>query len=462
MTAYQLQQRCSEPFEATIYEASGRLGGKVMTSRFASASVPYEAGAAELYDYSGTGEDPLRELIERLGFRVKPMSGASIILREQVLGGMDDVGRVHGEATLQALSDFDARAKRWMNPEEFYESDWQESNADAKSETTFEDELAAVPDATARQILRTMVHSDLATEPHRTSASYGLQNYLMNDPAYMRLYTIDGGIEQLMQELAARVRATVRLHERVVRIGRTADGDLRVESRRDGQMLIEEYDFVVAALPNNYLPAIEWEGEALAAAMHRHHVHYDYPAHYLRVSMLFREPFWRTDLKDSYFMLDAFGGCCLYDESSRGGCGSHGALGWLLAGDAAMTMSNLSDEELIAAVLDSLPGFLQHGRSMFLEGQVHRWIGAVNGLPGGSPALDMDTRHIPEIDHANLFVVGDYLFDSTLNGVLDSADYVAEALVEEMEAQDVPADEQRDAHEAAVPSTPAVLHSAAV
>ena len=47
----------------------------------------------------------------------------------------------------------------------------------------------------------------------------------------------------------------------------------------------------------------------------------------------------------------------------------------------------------------------------------------------------MDTRHIPEpVEHPNLFTVGDYLFDSTLNGVLDSADYVAEWLTEEIES----------------------------
>jgi hypothetical protein len=83
-------------------------------------------------------------------------------------------------------------------------------------------------------------------------------------------------------------------------------------------------------------------------------------------------------------------------------------------------------------VLDSLPSFLQHGREFFVEGQVHRWIGSVNGLPGGSPALNMEARHIPERTRPNLFVVGDYLFDSTLNGVLDSADFVAECMAEAM------------------------------
>ena len=101
-------------------------------------------------------------------------------------------------------------------------------------------------------------------------------------------------------------------------------------------------------------------------------------------------------------------------------------LGWLLAGEAAATKSQLSDEELITAALDSLPPFLTHGRTEFLEGRVHRWIGAVNALPGGIVPHKHDRRHQPEpIEHPHLFLVGDYLFDSTLNGVLDSAEYVA-------------------------------------
>ena len=49
------------------------------------------------------------------------------------------------------------------------------------------------------------------------------------------------------------------------------------------------------------------------------------------------------------------------------------------------------------------------------------------------------SRPMPDPAHPNLFVVGDYLFDSTVNGVLDSADYVAESLTEEIEAAFHPA-----------------------
>jgi len=435
MTAYQLQQCCSAPFEATIYEASSRLGGKILTKQFESAPVAYEAGAAELYDYSQTGEDPLRELVEELGLKVTPMSGTAVVLRDRILRDVEDVGRVYGEPTRQALLDFDARAKQWMSPQEYYDSDWVESNADAKVNRSFYEELTDVPDEAARRYLRTLVHSDLATEPHRTSASYGLQNYLMNDERYMRLYTIEGGIERLPQELAARVDARILLREPVVRVERTQDEKLRVLSVRHGKIATEEYDFMVVALPNGCIPLIEWGGEALGEAMHRHCAHYDYPAHYLRISVLFREIFWEQSLQESYMMLDAFGGCCLYDESSRNGCRTVGVLGWLVAGDEAMIASNHTDEQLIHRAIDSLPSFLQRGRELFVEGQVHRWIGSVNGLPGGRPVLDMEARHIPERAHPNLFAVGDYLFDSTINGVLDSAAYVAECLSEAIEAR---------------------------
>jgi hypothetical protein len=433
MAAYRLQRRSSVPFEATIYEATSRLGGKVLTRQFTSEPVSYEAGAAELYDYSQIGEDPLRELIDELGLTISPMSGGSVVIDNELLRDLDDVGRVLGEPTRRALEEFDSRAKRWMSPQDYYDADWMDSNADPMADKTFYEELAQVPDEVARRILRTMIHSDLATEPHRTSASYGLQNYLMNDASYMRLYTIEGGIEQLTRKLAARVEARMLLREPVTRVERAGES-LRVFSHRDGKEVPEEYDFLVAALPNSSLSTIEWGGDELGEAMHRHGVHYDYPAHYLRVSVLFRELFWEDHFRDSYLMLDAFGGCCLYNESSRNGCPPFGALGWLLAGDAAMAAGNHADDELIAMALDSLPPFMQGGRELFLEGKVHRWIGSVNGLPGGSPALDMESRHIPDPARPNLFVVGDYLFDSTLNGVLDSADYVAELLATEIEA----------------------------
>jgi hypothetical protein len=65
---------------------------------------------------------------------------------------------------------------------------------------------------------------------------------------------------------------------------------------------------------------------------------------------------------------------------------------------------------------------------------VHRWLGAVNALPAGFPAREPDSRHVPEpVAHPGLLLVGDYLFDSTINGVLDSADVAVEFIAEEID-----------------------------
>jgi monoamine oxidase len=433
LTAYLLQQRFVTPLDVTIFEAGHRLGGKIVTRHFETAPVAYEAGAAELYDYSRLGPDPLRELIAELGLTTRPMTGGTVVLGDKLLKTDADIRRELGDAAWEALARFNRRARAAISPVEYYESDWQIDNADPLSKHTFRTMLARIPDAAARRYVEVAVHSDLATETHRTSAMYGLQNYLMDAPEYMRLYTIDGGIERLPRELAKRLTARVHLHRPVVRVEKAPAGRYRVDSRHRGEVVGEEFDFVVVALPNNWIPAVEWAGGDLAAAMHRHHRHYDNPAHYLRVSILFERPFWRDRIADSYFMLDAFGGCCVYDESSRNGADTHGVLGWLLAGDAALNLSNLPDAGLIEAALDSLPRCLRHGREWFLEGRVHRWVNTVNGLPGGFPAREPDSRHQPEpANHQRLFVVGDYLFDSTINGVLDSADVVAEWVLEEI------------------------------
>ncbi len=204
--------------------------------------------------------------------------------------------RAFGDEAGKALQRFNRPARALISPAEYYESDWKEDNADPLSRHSFRALLARIPSAAARRYVEVAVHSDLATEPRRTSAAYGLHNYLMNEPGYMRLYTIEGGIERLPQELARRSGARVLLNHRVVRVERTAGDAYRVVWRHGGDEQSGDFDFVVVALPNNWIPAIDWGGEVLAAAMDRHHAYYDYPGHYLRVSVLFGRPFWRDQV----------------------------------------------------------------------------------------------------------------------------------------------------------------------
>ncbi len=436
MTAYLLEKRRKYPCDITVFEASGRVGGKIQTSRFGNSGVLYEAGAAELYDYSQLGPDPLRELVAELGLSTSSMWGSAVVMEDRIIANNASVKEVYGKKAWRALKDFTRKARAHISRADYYESDWRLDNDDPLFHRSLSALLDKVTDDNVRRYILTSIHSDLATETHQTNAIYGLQNFLMNEQDYMQLYTIDGGIERLPVEMAKRIKSPIRLNHPIVSVEPTADKKYSVRFRHRGQVSSQNFDYVVCALPVNWISAIDWRGQSLARAMRRHYSFYDHPAHYLRVSVLFEKQFWRQFIDESYFMLDAFGGCCVYDESSRNHGGSYGVLGWLLSGQAAVNMSNYDDETLIQMILESLPSCMKHGRDMVLESKVHRWVGTVNALPGGIPLRDPDARHCPDpVEHPCLFVVGDYLFDSTINGVLDSADIAVDWILEDMQEE---------------------------
>ncbi len=428
-SALLLRQKCRETPEITLFEASSRLGGKLLTKHFETVPVPYEAGAAELYQY---GRDPLRLLIkETLGLPVVSMGGRAVVMDGHILRSLADVERHYGPATVEAIEQFDALAHAVRPYDQFYDGGWTADNDQPLFDRTLASLLADIPDEAARRYLKVLIHSDLASEPHCTSALYGLDNYLINDPRYCKLYSIRGGLERLIDSLRGEIRAEIRLETPVERIEKCAGETYRIVFRNNGECRSEEFDSVVVALPHAWLPNIAWGGNRLEAAMDAHLAHYDHPAHYLRISLLFRSPFWRQEFNESYFMIDAFGGCCVYDEGARHDTSGYGVLAWLLAGNNAFAANNVADDRLIAMALDSLPKEISAGRELFIEGHVHRWLGSVSARPGGTTIKGLDERHVPEpIEHAGLFVVGDYMFDTSINGALDSADFATDLLIE--------------------------------
>src|SRR5258708_29129921 len=69
-TAWHLTGKAGAACKVTIYEATDRLGGKIATGEVPGVGL-YEAGAAEIYDYSALGHDPLPELIaHELGLEI--------------------------------------------------------------------------------------------------------------------------------------------------------------------------------------------------------------------------------------------------------------------------------------------------------------------------------------------------------------------------------------------------------
>ena len=427
-TALRLQQMAPD-LDVTVFEASTRPGGKIISARSAGTGARYEAGAAELYDYSHLGPDPLKQLILDLGLRIAPMEGPAVVFEGRVLQCEADLRAQFGADGYRQLQAFARAARKSCTPAEYYESDWSADATDRNSTLTFSAHLDTVTDPAVRRYIETVVHSDLAVEPERTSALYGLQNWLMNETDYLRLYYVCGGIEQLITRLVAQLQAVLRLQTKVQHIGCSADGGYLLTTLQAGQLQTARYDAVVTAVPVNQLTQIVWDDPVLAGAIRTHRNHYDHPAHYLRITLVFKQPFWRAQLPGHFFMLDAFGGCCVYDESARDPQCTHGVLGWLLGGDAALVNANLDDAELVHLALASLPDSVRPPADAVLESVVHRWVGAVNGWPMGDPIRPPMPRHLPAGDaHPGFMLVGDYLFDSTLNGVLDSAELVAETL----------------------------------
>src|SRR6201747_1112149 len=178
---------------------------------------------------------------------------------------------------------------------------------------------------------------------------------------------------------------------------------------------------------------MRWDGEQMRKSMVKHVAYFARRGHYLPVLILFDTPFWGEKIPGAWFMSEAFGGCCVYNEGARHRVARHGVLNWLIAGSDALAFANLSDEQLIDAALKSLPASLGDARAHFMEGKTHRWLSSVNAIPGGLPARDVMTNHRPEPkQHPGLVVVGDYLFDSTLNGLLDSSDAATDIILTEM------------------------------
>lgn len=434
-TAWQLERLAAAPLAITIFEASDRLGGKVLTPSFAAAPVRYEAGAAELYDYSPVDDDPLRALVRSLGLPTVPLTGGVVHVQGRSVANLDDAEAVLGPDARSSLLAFDAWARGAMTPREFYASG--SDHAAAVVDGCFDATLTAACPVAVRGYVETMIHSDLATEPATTTAGYGLQNYLMNDPAYMRLYRIAGGNEQLVAAIAARLAAKVRLAAQVTHVAGLPRQPLTITWRHDDLRQAETFDVVILALPIAPLARLEFTGASLRAAIERHLAHHDHPAHYLRITLLLDGPVSGVPGGDDFLMLDAFGGACLYVESNRDPLARHGVLGLLIGGEQAETMSGWADDALVAAAVAVLPAAMCSAGREVLEARVHRWVGAVSAAPGGWVPLPVDRRHQPSREHSNLFVVGDYLFDSTLNGVLDSAEHVAGWVAAELAAGSV-------------------------
>jgi monoamine oxidase/SAM-dependent methyltransferase len=433
MSAWYLKRKLGPLCRVTIFEASDRIGGKVVTRTFDTVPAMYEAGVAELYDYSMTGPDPLRELVQHFGLQTIPMDAEQVQLDGELLDDVPGMRRKYGDKTADAILAFRKKLTEQITPVEYYEGVGAHDNDHPWAWENCEQLLdKEVDDPTAKRFFKVMARSDIATESHNTNGLNALKNFVMDIDGYIGLYSIQNGNEQLIECLATEVDAEIALNHRILKVGKTEAGRYELDMMNGKGPETRDFDLVLMCLPHNWLATLSWGNEQLRKAMVKHIAYFDRPAHYLRISLLFDRPFWGEKIPGSWFMSEAFGGCCVYNEGSRHDVGKHGVLNFLVAGSDALAFSNLTDQELIDLAVKSLPPEIGDARDHFLEGKTHRWLSSVNCIPGGLPVRDVMTNHRPEPkNHPGFVIVGDYLFDSTLNGLLDSSDAATDIIVTE-------------------------------
>ncbi len=433
MSAWYLKRKLGPLCRVTIFEASDRVGGKVMSAKFDAVPAPYEAGVAEIYDYSMTGPDPLRNLIQHFGLQTIPMDAEQVMLDGELLNDVPGMRRKYGNATADAILAFRKRCEGMISPTEYYEGVGAQDNEHPWINVNCEELLdREVSDPVAKRFFKVMARSDIATESHNTNGLNALKNFVMDIDGYIGLYAIQNGNEQLITCLQSEVDADIQLNHRVLEVGKTEQGRYRLNMMNGKGPETRDFDLVMVCLPHSWLATMRWNGEQLRKSMVKHVAYFDRPAHYLRISLLFDSPFWGEQIPGAWFMSEAFGGCCVYNEGARLDVGRNGVLNFLVPGSDALAFANLSDTELIDAALKSLPASFGNARAHFIEGKIHRWLSSVNAIPGGVPVRDVATNHRPEPkQHPGLVLVGDYLFDSTLNGLLDSSDAATDIVVTE-------------------------------
>jgi monoamine oxidase/SAM-dependent methyltransferase len=430
-TAWHLAYKAGTSCQITIYEASDRLGGKIVTNEVAGIGL-YEAGVAEIYDYSGVGPDPLRDLIENdLGLTVKGIAGGSCVLNGKILPNAEALGEHFGAGSRDQAAAFRARCLELLDPAGFYKSARSTDNAHIWAKRTGEELLTTeFSDEMARRYVRIMAHSDVAAPPHLTNGLTFLKNALMDADGYLDVISVVGGNEQIVRRLEDEIDADVQFNSPVQSVQPLSDGTFKLEVGVNGARHSIVADYVVLALPLTALSMINWKSGTLQQSIARHISYFDRPGHYLRATLFFERPFWREHINGAWWMMDAFDGCCVYDEGARHDLGQWGALGFLIAGNAALGLANISDDRIEELCLDALPPELAFGRRLLIDRRIHRWMASVNAIPGGFPVRTPYQNHRPLADqYPNLLMVGDYMFDATLNGVLDSADAATDILL---------------------------------
>ena len=437
LSAWLLERALGDAVEVVLFEAGDRIGGRVRTAHVPEVDATYDAGVAEFYDIAGNPQ--LRHLIAHLGLESRPLTGTPyFVIDDKVVHDDTDLARLLGQRGMDRVRRFWERGTALRPPEDYAQAGRPQDNGHPWLRRTFEDVLREIDDPRSEWFTAMQCHSDLATEPARTSGLFGMDNLLIDHPGYCSMYTLTDGNEGLIRALADRVQSPVLRDAAVSTVRADDERGLGVLCATPGdQGRTFEFDTLIVTVTPPGLRTIHWEGATLSAALAAHVRHHDHGAVYTRVTLLCRRRFWRRHFPEDYFVTDQLGGATVYDQSPDTGAGGVGILSWLVGGADALALAGQPDHEVVAVILGAMPGDLTMADDLLLASRVDRWTGAagVSGLPGGVPLLSLDRRHNPDPHWPQLFLVGDYLYDSTLCGALDAVLYAVTRIIERVSPQ---------------------------
>src|ERR1044072_8783146 len=246
MSAWYLKKKLGDLCRVTIYEASDRVGGKIVSRKFDSAPAMYEAGVAEISDDPMPGPDPLRELIQHFGLQTIPMDAEQVQLDGELLNDVPGMRAKYGATTADAIEAFRKTCAEMVTPIEYYEGVGAHDNEHPWAYLTCEEVLdKEVADATAKRFFKVMARSDIATEAHNTNGLNALKNFVMDIDGYIGLYSIQNGNEQLIERLREEVDADIQLNHRVLSVAKSEQCRYRLSMMNGKGPETHEFDLVL-------------------------------------------------------------------------------------------------------------------------------------------------------------------------------------------------------------------------
>ena len=133
---------------------------------------PFEAGVAELYDYSHLGHDPLKGLVVGLDLETVPMIGRTVILDEKIITNPAALKQHFGKKAEVEASKFYRSCAELYSPNEYYLEDWQVDNKHPWFDPLFSEVLDEIKDPTARKYVAV---SSRSGHRDRTTSDVGAQ-----------------------------------------------------------------------------------------------------------------------------------------------------------------------------------------------------------------------------------------------------------------------------------------------